>query len=325
MTHFSSQTDLPTDAYSTTPTDSPAESGSSIDRKKVLGISAAALLLGGAAWAIQQKTLAALAPAPESGVAAMPESQPSADLPAPDTDTPPSLPATIDVAGKVTNRMSFEQAFEAAREEVGMGGVFGWQGHWYNTFNEDEWSSLSLDQRQEFTEMIMQEKLPVQVYASSVSTLPTGSQQPHPAPTLIEGQLNGHRVIGLDFDLDGVIDTLVMEGADGYTYRVVDATGDDGLDTLFQFDALSGELVEVEKLDAPFVLSNDQFSRGLETSMSTQTIESVLDDEPVNPILETGDETDELDDESADEEDYYLTESVAPDDTHNLGGHHTEE
>ena len=148
-----------------------------------------------------------------------------------------TLPDDIDVAGKVTDEMSFEQAFAAARNEVGMGGVFGWHGHWYNTFEKDEWSSLSLEQRQEYTEMITGEKLPVQVYHKPDTDSQTTPVKQITEPTAIEGTLNGQRVIGLDYNHDGVIDVLVMEGEDGNIYRVADATGDDGLDTIYRYDA----------------------------------------------------------------------------------------
>ena len=54
--------------------------------------------------------------------------------------------------------------------------------------------------------------------------------------------MNGQRVIGLDYNHDGVIDVLVMDSADGHIYKVVDATGDDGLDTVYRYDSLDGEL-----------------------------------------------------------------------------------
>ena len=117
-----------------------------VNQKKALGISAATLLLGGTAWALLQRswprtwTWPGIEPGPATGV----------------------LPKDIDVAGKVTDNMSFKEAFAAARKEVGVGGVFGWHGHWYNTFEKDEWAGLSLEQRQEYAEMITGEKLPVQ-------------------------------------------------------------------------------------------------------------------------------------------------------------------
>ncbi len=306
------QTDLHTDSYSMTPSTTPAKSGLNANQKKMLGISVAAMLLGGAAWAVVHK--------PHGG---------TATTPGDDSITPglttTQLPADIDVAGKVNDTMSFEQAFEAARDEVGMGGVFGWHGRWYNTFQKEEWSSLSLEQRQSYTEMITGEKLPVEIYTHPIdNTHGAAPRSDVPEePTIIEGHLNGQRVMGLDFDRDGIIDTLVMEGTDGYNYRIVDETGDEGLDTLFRYDSLNGELVKIEKIDEPFVLSNDQFSQGLEASMSKEVVNSILEPEvPVsNSTLPDSTETHDSgrsdpDDNSDQDDNAYLASVDEADDTY---------
>ncbi|MFD2937105.1 hypothetical protein [Spirosoma flavum] len=280
MSQSFDQTDLHTDNYAMTPSSStPANSDSNTNKKKVLAISAAAMLLGGAAWAIKQKT---------DGVIKKDA------IPGDDTTVTPSLPTTqlpddIDAAGKVNDTMSFEQAFEVARDEVGVGGVFGWHGHWYNTFEKEEWSSLSVQQRLDFTEMITQGHLPVEIYTPNVNPAQGGAiPQTKEAlePTIIEGHLNGQRVMGLDFDHDGIIDTLVMEGEDGYNYRVVDETGDEGLDTLYIYDSMDGELMLASKIK-PTVISNEQFNQGLEASMSKEVVDSILEPDasvPTSPL-----------------------------------------
>lgn len=302
MSQLANQTDLKTDSY-TMPRPSTNDNQADADaKKKMLGIAAATLLLGGSAWAISRKIIEL-------------NKDRSSESTEPETPTPAGLPADIDVAGKVTDDMSFEQAFGAARDEVGMGGVFSWHGHWYNTFDKEEWSGLSLEQRREFTEMITGEKLPVKPYhtpilhASGDATTPTEEAE----PTIIEGYLNGQRVMGLDFDQDGIIDTVVMDAADGYTYRVVDAVGDQGLDTLYRYDSLDGELVEIEKIEEPFVLSNDQFSQGLEASMSKEVVDSILEDDV--PAMHSAPSTEPHDlDESEPENTIYLANSYEADD-----------
>jgi len=277
----------------------------------MLGISAAALLLGGSAWAIVQKTKDLSSKTSETESA-----------PAGGSEAPLMLPSDIDVAGKVTDTMSFQQAFDTARKEVGLGGVFSWHGRWYNTFEKDEWSSLSLEQRQEFTELVAQEHLPVKPFTTTLASAPTTQvASADTEPTIIEGHLNGQRVMGLDFDQDGVIDTVVMEGADGYTYRVVDATGDEGLDTFYRYDALNGELMEVETLDNPFVLSTDQFSQGLEESMSKEIVDSILDDDlsdndssiAINDSLDESEAADEHDVQDSYDDDSYINDGSVQD------------
>lgn len=58
----------------------------------------------------------------------------------------------IPVATGVNDDMSFSDAFAAAREEVGAGGVFEWHDNLYNTYYAEEWNSLSQDERDEFFE-----------------------------------------------------------------------------------------------------------------------------------------------------------------------------
>lgn len=310
MSQLTTQTDLKTDAFSIPR--SPMNSNrinSGTDRKKLLGISAATLLLGGSAWAISRKITEHNPKTPEQV------------LTTESTSTSASLPADIDVAGKTTDDMSFEQAFKAAREEVGMGGVFSWHGHWYNTFDKEEWDGLSLDQRQEFTEMVTGEKLPIKPYHAHATDQTSVASTHSTEPTIIEGYLNGQRVMGLDFDQDGVIDTLVMDAVDGYTYRIVDAGGNQGLDTILRYDSLDGELMEIEKIEHPFVLSNDQFSQGLEASMSKEVVDSILDDDvPATHSVMPVDDGDEMDasepnaDDSTSEHPTYLANAYEADD-----------
>jgi hypothetical protein len=175
---------------------------------------------------------------------------------------------------------------------------------------------LSLEQRQDYTEMITGEKLPVKPYHSPQAAQKenTTSENPQPEPTVIEGYLNGQRVMGLDYDRDGVIDALVMDGPDGQTYRVVDASGDQGLDTVYRYDSLDGQLTGAVILDHPVVLSNDDFSQGLEASMSREVVDSILNEPDAStPSSATGD--DEVD-ESEPDETIYLANSSEPDDTY---------
>ena len=48
--------------------------------------------------------------------------------------------------------MSFREAFDAARAELGPGGVFSWHGNLYNTYTTDEWSAMSEEDQDSFAE-----------------------------------------------------------------------------------------------------------------------------------------------------------------------------
>lgn len=56
----------------------------------------------------------------------------------------------VPVATSVNDDMSFTDVFNAAREEVGSGGVFEWHGYIYSTYTDDEWNSMSEAEREEY-------------------------------------------------------------------------------------------------------------------------------------------------------------------------------
>jgi hypothetical protein len=56
----------------------------------------------------------------------------------------------VQVASGVNDDMSFSEAFAAARQEVGPGGVFEWHGQIYGTYYADEWNNMSAAERAEY-------------------------------------------------------------------------------------------------------------------------------------------------------------------------------
>ncbi len=59
-------------------------------------------------------------------------------------------------AENIDNSMSFPQAFRTAREEVGPGGFFEWNGHTYNTYTAEEWENLGEEGRADFANALHQ-------------------------------------------------------------------------------------------------------------------------------------------------------------------------
>ena len=310
--------DLPTDTFSVGNSSTPATSGFSSDTKKRAAISAAALLLagGGALAYMVSKTGTLSTPAPPL----------TGDTNTPDKTTPTvTLPARADLANDVNDSMSFANAFEVAREEVGLGGVFMWHNQAYNTFSKEEWTGLSLQQRQEYAEDVLDMSLPVAVHqptspTSQAGRFPPTQPGPTPAdPTVIEGMIGDRRVMGIDQDNDGVIDVLVIEGEDGYSYRVADATGDDGLDTLYVYDDIKGDYVFAARLDQPVVLSNDDFSHNLEDAMAKEVVDTIMA-EPTPDTLPPTFTPDSDPDEAEPEADSAEAESML-DETHEADGY----
>ena len=265
MAQSTTQSDPGTDAFVTGSTATPTRTGLSADTKKKAAISAAALLLGGGALAYMVG---------KTGTLPEPVSPPTNNVPDA-AQKPISLPPNAPVANDVNDNMTFEKAFEVARNEVGHGGVFTWHDRAYNTFSKEEWTGLSLQQRQEYAENVLEMRLPVTVNQPAVRS----ATQPGPTvadPTVIEGMVGDKRVMGIDRDNDGVIDTLVIEGENGYTYQVIDASGDEGLDTLYVYDSVKDEYILAARLDESVVLSNDDFSANLEEAMSKEVVDAIM-------------------------------------------------
>ncbi len=55
---------------------------------------------------------------------------------------------------KVDDSLSFGDAFVAARNSVGAGGVFQWRGNIYNTFLEEEWNDMSPQAKSLFAQQV---------------------------------------------------------------------------------------------------------------------------------------------------------------------------
>lgn len=65
----------------------------------------------------------------------------------------------------VDDSMSFREAFDAARAQVGAGGVFTWHGHVFNTYTAAEWKAMSNHEKHLFAEQVKPE-----ISASEVNT-----------------------------------------------------------------------------------------------------------------------------------------------------------
>lgn len=57
----------------------------------------------------------------------------------------------------VDNSLPFDEAFVAAREQVGPGGVFYWRGVIFSTYTADEWETMTEDQHDSFAELVRPE------------------------------------------------------------------------------------------------------------------------------------------------------------------------
>ena len=60
---------------------------------------------------------------------------------------------TAEAASQYDN-LSFREAFDAARAEMGAGGVFRWHGNIYNTYTAEEWNAKTAKEQDDFAEQV---------------------------------------------------------------------------------------------------------------------------------------------------------------------------
>lgn len=85
-----------------------------------------------------------------------------------DTTAKTDQPEDVKVA-KVSDDLSFQDAFDAARAQVGAGGVFRWNGGLYSTYSEDEWNNMSDDDKAAFAQAVRPEVRADEIVAERMS------------------------------------------------------------------------------------------------------------------------------------------------------------
>lgn len=247
------------------------KSSSKLTARQKAAISTATILLGGGA-AFAAVNWDKIVNEPEEPTAPLPTPTPS-----PEESTAPikhnhvsvvqngtiKPNENIDIAGGINENMTFEEAYAAAREEVGPGGVFSWHGNVYNTFTVEEWQSLSIAQRQEFLSDIGFQ--PVTSHASSQEGV-----IPPLEPNYVETIINGRPALAIDDNHDGIADAIVMMDIDSNSMvAIVNNGGDDGLDTVLQIDATTQEIIRVEPLEQPVITEMSKLERLGDTPQDT--------------------------------------------------------
>lgn len=105
----------------------------------------------------------------------------------------------MDVATSVNDSMSFNQAFAAARHEVGAGGLFVWHGHTYGTYYESEWNAMSAEDKEQYW---------ANVHYTTTHLNETREPEPLPEPHISE------HYIGHDLEVaDNVDDSMSFNEA----------------------------------------------------------------------------------------------------------------
>lgn len=198
----------------------------------------------------------------------------------------------IDVAHNINDDMSFDDAFIAARTEVGAGGVFTWHGNVYNTYTKDEWGSMSLEQRQEFLKDVG-----FKPRSDDSSPIPDNTKPINPEPIFMETVIDGERVIVVDIDGDGIVDGIARYGEDGLLYVMTNEDSHPDLDTLTIIDPETGLIVDTVSLNEPIEGLTLEEMEGWDEAVIRTSDEDDEDEDDE-------DEDDEDEDDDGDEDDY---------------------
>jgi hypothetical protein len=178
------------------------------------------------------------------------------------------IPEIPEVATTVGDDLTFIEAFNTARSEVGPAGLFAWRNTYYSTFTDKEWETVPEDQKKQWldaAEPIINPEY--EETATEAAEPPTA--QPEAWDKVMVAERGTITWTGIDKDGDGQAEIL-MARINGQSPMVLLDTDDDGiLDTRFDYDAASGKT---------FASAIEPFS------MSTSEI-AHLEDIPVGPDM----------------------------------------
>jgi len=173
--------------------------------------------------------------------------------------------ATAQMASGVNDSMSFSAAFNAARAEVGAGGVFEWHGNLYSTYTADEWNNMDDAARNEFAESIHWDGPSHEYVASNHShsthsshttnsenfhqaanTTSTNTAQNNQTPGKEDGDSPDVEIIGVDHaNIDGEHDSIIGSASiNGQAVYFIDVDGQDD-----EFDLMVADTNANQQID----------------------------------------------------------------------------
>ena len=85
------------------------------------------------------------------------------EMPVVESNRKPLLEASVGES------QSFREAFQAARAELGAGGVFRWHGNIYNTYTVEEWNAMSTEEKNLFVQRVKPEVSPADIDTNQIA------------------------------------------------------------------------------------------------------------------------------------------------------------
>ncbi len=149
------------------------------------------------------------------------------------------------LATSVTDDMTFDEAFAAARGEMGPGDYFEWHGNYYNTFFKDEWDGLSETEHQAFkaslgdlvdqssAEPVLAHTEPAEPahHHASAHTAHVAHVAHHDAaPAPHETEVASHATVSVIDDIAGADSNVTVMHVDGHDVSLIDTNNDQKTD-----------------------------------------------------------------------------------------------
>jgi hypothetical protein len=149
------------------------------------------------------------------------------------------IPEMPEVATTVGDDLTFIEAFNTARKEVGPAGLFAWRDTYYSTFTDKEWETVPEDKKKQWLDAAEPIINPEYEETAVEETEPPTIQQEWDNVTVAErGPITW---TGIDKDGDGHAEILVARINGQSPMVLLDTDADGILDTRYDYDVTSGK------------------------------------------------------------------------------------
>ena len=143
------------------------------------------------------------------------------------------IPEHPEVAVGIDDKVSFVEAFESAREEVGPAGLFAWRGTYYTTFTAKEWESVQDNEKEKWLTAVQ----PIIDPDEDPSVSPVPPVDFHHVVVAERGAITW---TGIDKNGDGQAEILMARIQGQPPMVLMDTDGDGNIDTRYDYQASSG-------------------------------------------------------------------------------------
>lgn len=145
------------------------------------------------------------------------------------------IPEIPEVATKVGDELTFIEAFNVARDEVGPAGLFAWRDTYYSTFTDKEWESVPEDKKAKWLEAAEP------IIDPGYENLSEGIAIPEPAQSVVVAERGEITWTGIDKNGDGQAEILMARINGQSPMVLLDTDGDGVLDTRYDYEVASGK------------------------------------------------------------------------------------